>query len=225
MITLSVKNSGKMTAKITAGGKTYSFTGSGFEAVEEDDCGLLVYRFNLSTKSGDVYRGAIRQANHDVKTLTEMGVCTSQDDCFFTPAGKNSYYAFVWRNEHGKDGRLSTDTSGKAQKVMDAIKSLKTINLADVDQNYGTVKMSIDTKGNVKFAGKTSDGFKVSGSTFLMLDDDWYHVIADMVFFDKKSGNVYRITPCWQPIFNQQGNIVDWDDECCDHSLRIYPFE
>ena len=92
-------------------------------------------------------------------------------------------------------------------------------------RNYGTVKMIIDAKGSVKFAGKTSDGFMVSGSTFLMLDDDWYHVMADMAFYDKKSGNVYNITPCWQPIFNQQGDIVNWDEKCCDHSLRIYPFE
>ncbi len=57
-----------------------------------------------------------------------------------------------------------------------------------------------------------------------MLDDDGYHVIADMACYDKKSGKVYDFPFCWRPIFNVSGEIVDWD--CCDHSrLFIYPFE
>ena len=220
MITLKITSNGKITAKIIAGGKSYSFSGTGFESVDESED----YYFKLTTKKGEVYEGVIAKGYHDVATMVKGGF-VDEPDGVFTMADGRSYWAGVWRNEHGKDGRLSTDTSGKARKVMDAIKALKNINLAEVDPNYGTVKMTIDAKGSVKFAGKTSDGFMVSGSTFLMLDDDCYHVMADMAFYDKKSGNVYNITPCWQPIFNQQGDIVNWDEKCCDHSLRTYPFE
>ena len=220
VITMKITTNGKITAKITAGGKSYSFSGTGFESVDENED----YYFKMATKKGEVYEGVIAKGYHDVATMVNGGFGDEPDGAFTMTDGR-SYWAGVWRNEHGKDGRLSADASGKAKKVMDAIKALKSTDLSEIDSNYGTVKVTIDTKGNVKFAGKTSDGFKVSGSTFLMLDDDGYHVIADMPFYDKKSGNVYSIRPCWQPIFNQQGDIVDWDEECCDHSLKIYPFE
>ena len=220
MITMKITTKGKITAKITAGGKSYSFSGTGFESVDENED----YYFKLATKKGEIYEGVIAKSYHDVATMVKGGF-DDEPDGTFTMADGRSYLAGVWRNEHGKDGRLSTDASGKAKKVMDAIKSLKSVSLAEFDSNYGSVKITLDTKGNVKFAGKMSDGFKVSGSTFLMLDDDCYHVIADMAFYDKKSGNVYSIRPCWQPIFDQQGNVAGFDNECCDHSLRIYPFE
>ena len=220
VITLKITANGKITAKITAGGKSYSFSGTGFESVDENED----YYFKLATKKGDVYEGVIAKGYHDVATMVNGGF-GDEPDGLFTMADGRSYWAGVWRNEHGKDGRLSTDTSGKAKKVMDAIKALKSINLAEVDPNYGTVKMTIDAKGNVKFAGKMSDGFKLSGSTFLMLDDDCYHVITDMAFYDKKSGNVYYVKPCFTPIFNQFGDVVEWDEECCDKSPKIYPFE
>ena len=108
---------------------------------------------------------------------------------------------------------------------MDAIKDFKTVELAQFDPAYGCVVMKIDAKGTTKLSGETADGVKISGTSFLMLDDDWYHVISDMVFYDKQSGNVYDVTLCFQPVFDGSGNVVDWDWKCCDHSLRVYPFE
>ena len=173
---------------------------------------------------GEVYEGEISATYHDVAQLVKVEDADVQEGSF-TIVGHEPYFAVVWRNEHGKDGRLSGDPTGRAQKVMDAIKDFKTVELAQFDSAYGSVVLKIDAKGTTKLSGKTADGVKISGTSFLMLDDDWYHVISDMVFYDKQSGNVYDVTPCFQPVFDCSGNVVDWDWKCCDHSLRVYPFE
>ena len=220
MITMKITAAGKISAKVTAGGKTYSFSAKGFDSVDEDGD----YHFRMATKKGEVYEGEISATYHDVAQLVKVEDADVPEGSF-TIVGHEPYFAFVWRNEHGKDGRLSIDPTGKAQKVMDAIKDFKTVELAQFDSAYGSVVLKIDAKGTTKLSGKTADGVKISGTSFLMLDDDWYHVISDMVFYDKQSGNVYDVTPCFQPVFDGSGNVVDWDWKCCDHSLRVYPFE
>lgn len=220
MITMKITAAGKISAKVTAGGKTYSFSAKGFDSVDEDGN----YHFRMTTKKGEVYEGEILATYHDVAKLVQVEDADDPEGSF-TITGREPYFAIVWRNEHGKDGRLSVDPTGKAQKVMDAIKAFKTVELAQFDPAYGSVVLKIDAKGRTKLSGKTADGVKISGTSFLMLDDDSYHVIADTVVYDKQSGNVYAITPCWQPVFDGGGNVVDWDWECCDHSLRVYPFE
>ena len=220
MITMKITAAGKISAKVTAGGKTYSFSAKGFDFVDEDGD----YHFQMATKKGEVYEGEISAAYHDVAKLVQVEGADDPEGSF-TIAGREPYFAIVWRNEHGKDGRLSVDPTGKAQKVMDAIKDFKTVELAQFDPAYGSVVLKIDAKGTTKLSGETADGVKISGTSFLMLDDDWYHVISDMVFYDKQSGNVYDVTLCFQPVFDGSGNVVDWDWKCCDHSLRVYPFE
>ena len=220
MITMKITAAGKISAKVTAGGKTYSFSAKGFDSVDEDGD----YHFRMATKKGEVYEGEISATYHDVAQLVKVEDADVPEGSF-TIVGHEPYFAFVWRNEHGKDGRLSVDPTGKAQKVMDAIKDFKTVELAQFDPAYGSVVLKIDAKGTTKLSGETADGVKISGTSFLMLDDDWYHVISDMVFYDKQSGNVYDVTPCFQPVFDGSGNVVDWDWKCCDHSLRVYPFE
>ena len=220
MITMKITAAGKISAKVTAGGKTYSFSAKGFDSVDEDGD----YHFRMATKKGEVYEGEISAAYHDVAKLVQVEGADDPEGSF-TIAGREPYFAIVWRNEHGKDGRLSVDPTGKAQKVMDAIKDFKTVELAQFDPAYGSVVLKIDAKGTTKLSGETADGVKISGTSFLMLDDDWYHVISDMVFYDKQSGNVYDVTLCFQPVFDGSGNVVDWDWKCCDHSLRVYPFE
>ena len=220
MITMKITAAGKISAKVTAGGKTYSFSAKGFDFVDEDGD----YHFQMATKKGEVYEGEISATYHDVAQLVKVEDADVPEGSF-TIVGHEPYFAFVWRNEHGKDGRLSVDPTGKAQKVMDAIKDFKTVELAQFDPAYGSVVLKIDAKGTTKLSGETADGVKISGTSFLMLDDDWYHVISDMVFYDKQSGNVYDVTLCFQPVFDGSGNVVDWDWKCCDHSLRVYPFE
>ena len=220
MITMKITAAGKISAKVTAGGKTYSFSAKGFDSVDEDGD----YHFRMATKKGEVYEGEISAVYHDVAKLVQVEGADDPEGSF-TIAGREPYFAIVWRNEHGKDGRLSVDPTGKAQKVMDAIKDFKTVELAQFDPAYGSVVLKIDAKGTTKLSGETADGVKICGTSFLMLDDDWYHVISDMVFYDKQSGNVYDVTPCFQPVFDGSGNVVDWDWKCCDHSLRVYPFE
>ena len=220
MIEMKITTAGKITAKIAAGGKKYSFSANGFDSVDEDGN----YHFRMTTKKGEVYEGEISATYHDVAKLVQVEDADDPEGSF-TIAGREPYFAIVWRNEHGKDGRLSVDPTGRAQKVMDAVKAFKTVELAQFDPAYGSVVLKIDAKGKTKLSGKTADGVKISGASFLMLDDDCYHVIADTVIYDKKSGNVYDITPCWRPIFDAVGNVVDWDWKCCEHDLRIYPFE
>lgn len=220
MITMKITTAGKISAKITAGGKTYSFSAKGFDAVDEDGD----YYFRMTTKKGEVYEGEISATYHDVAQLVKKEDVDDPEG-LFTIVGHEPYFAIVWRNEHGKDGRLSADSTGKAKKVMDAIKAFKTVELAQLDPAYGSVVLKIDAKGTTTLSGKTANGVKIGGTSFLMLDDDWYHVISDMVFYDKQSGNVYDVTPCFQPVFDATGNIVDWDWECCEHDLRVYPFE
>jgi len=222
-VDMKVTTAGKITAKIAAGGKTYSFTANGFESVEERD-GYRFYRFALKTKAGDVYEGEIAETFHDVGTVLSGEGHGDPEGCF-TPVGRDPYFAIVWRNEHGKDGRLSADPSGRAGKTMDAVKAFKTVRLADYDPAYGSAVLMVAKDGSTKLSGTAADGVKLSGKGFLMLEDASCHVIADMAVFDKKSGNVYVITPCWQPLFDKSGEIIGWDEKCCDHSLRIYPFE
>ncbi len=219
MISMKIITSGKMTAKITARGKTCTLSGVGFDSAEND-----VYSFTLKSKAGDVYHGVLDGAFHDVARLVADEDYDTRG--VFTMATGSSYDAFIWRNEHGKDGRLDADPTGRAQRVMDAIKDMKTLELASFNPSFGTLKLSIDKKGNVKLSGKTADGVSLKGTSFLILDHYSYHVIADMACYDKKSGNIYEFIICWQPIFDASGNIVDWDWDCCDHSrLFIHSFE
>ena len=220
MITMKITPAGKITAKVTAGGKSYSFTAKGFDAKDEDGD----YHFRMATRKGEVYEGEISEACHDLARLVQGGDADDPEG-EFAIAGRNPYFAIVWRNEHGKDGRLAADPTGKAKKAMDAVKAFKAVELAQFDPAYGTLALKIDAKGTTKLAGKTATGVAISGSSFLMLDDSWYHVLGDMVFYDKKSGLVYHVTPCFQPVFDAAGNVAGWDWECCEHDLKVYPFE
>ena len=212
-ISLKVAATGRITAKLQAGGKTYSFSAKGFSGFDEASEACL---FEMTTKSGDVLSGKI----------TESG-CLGLGE--FTPAWREqAYEVWLWRNEHGKDGRLGADATGRAQKAMDAIKALKRVELATSDPAWGTVAVTIDKKGKTKISGKTADGVKVNATSFLMLDDgvggDSYHVISDFVFYDKKSKRVYSGAVCWLPRFGEAGNVAGLDADC-DRSLSVYPFE
>ena len=217
MIEMKITAAGKISAKITAGGKTYSFSAKGFDSVDEGGD----YHFRMTTKKGEVYEGEISATYHDVAKLVQVEDADDPEGSF-TIAGREPYFAIVWRNEHGKDGRLSADPTGRAQKVMDAIKAFKTVELAQFDPAYGSVVLKIDAKGKTKLSGKTADGVKISGTSFLMLDYFGYPVISDMVFYDKKSGNVYSATVGWEPVFAAAELVGCESDDC---RLRYYPFE
>ncbi len=225
-ISLKVAATGRLTAKISAGGKTYSFSANGFGGYDAE---RETYWFEMETRAGDIYCGEISKRWHDVATMMQGG--DSEGDDFdepiggFLPAGRDEFDAYLWRNEHGKDGRLGTDTTGRAQRAMDAVKALKSVELAKFDPAWGSVVVTINARGVTKISGKTADGVKVNQTSFLMLDDDDCHIISDLNFYDKKTGRVYGGAVCWQPIFDASGKVVGWDDKCCNKSLRNYPFE
>ena len=219
-VSLKVAATGRLTAKIQAGGKTYSFSADGFAGC---DAARETFRFEMATRAGDVYVGEIAKGCHDVATL--MRGESADAEGAFAPAGREPYAALVWRNEHGRDGRLGTDATGRARKAMDAVKALKRVELAQFDPAWGTVEVTIDARGNAKFSGKTADGVKVNASSFLMLDGSGCHVISDLTFYDRKTRRVYAGAVCWQPLFDAAGDVVGWDDACCDKSLKSYPFE
>lgn len=219
-VSLKVAATGRLTAKIQAGGKTYSLSADGFAGC---DAARETFRFEMATRAGDVYAGEIAKGSHDVAALMRGEGADAEGA--FAPAGREPYAALVWRNEHGRDGRLVEDETGRAQKAMDAVKALKRVELARFDPAWGTVAVTIDAKGNTKISGKTADGVSVRATGFLMLDDDSCHVISDLVFYDRKAKRVYAGAVCWQPVFDAAGEVVGWDDACCDKTLKAYPFE
>ena len=164
---------------------------------------------------------------HDVETMMRGGEDEEDEPAGgFLPAGWDEPFdSYLWRNEHGKDGRLGTDATGCAQKAMDAVKALKRVELAEFDPAWGTVAVTIGANGVTKISGTTEDCVKMSQTSFLMLDDDDCHIISDLNFYDKKTGLVYGGAVCWQPVFDDEtGEVTGWDDECCNKKLRIYPF-
>ena len=109
-----------------------------------------------------------------------------------------------------------------AEKVFSEIKAMKRIALGDVDPAFGSVQMSINAKGVVTYSGKTADGFKVSGSTSLVIDDNGYYTCTSMVLYDKNTKKVYDLSYSWEPQIGD-GEIVGWWD--VGNELMIYEFE
>jgi len=218
-IDLSVSTSGKLSAKIAAGGKAYVFSTSGFVSAGERDS----YHFKMTTRAGDIYEGTLDAAHYDVKSILSRSASAGDALGEFVPNGQNPYRAMLWRNEHGKDGHISDDETGRLDRTFDAIKSIRAFNLNEWDSAYGNVKVAFKANGATSVSGTASDGTKLSAASFLKLDGPSYHVIADIVVFDKKSGRVYCGAICWEPVFADDGSISGWS-ECCDHSLLSYPF-
>ena len=222
-MTLKVSPAGKMTAKILAGGKAWSFSADGFAA---HDAARDAYRFQMETRAGDVYEGEIWRGFHDVAELM-AGPRDGDPEGTFAPAGREPYRVLLWRNEHGRDGRLDADATGRAREALDAVKAAGRFALADFgDPEWGTVTVTVDAKGNVKASGTTADGVRVrADGGFLALDDEDPFIVAPLVFHDRKTGRVYDCTLSWQPVLDK-GNLVGTAEDWIDYQrFLVYPFK
>ena len=222
-VTLKVSSAGKVTAKVLAGGKTWSFSADGFAA---HDAARDAYWFRMETRAGDVYEGEIWKGFHDVAELMK-GARDGDPEGMFAPADREPYRVLVWRNEHGRDGRLDADATGRARTALDAVKAAGRFALADFDAAWGTVAVTVDARGNVKVSGTTADGVKVLASGgFLALDDEDPFIVAPLVFYDRKTGLVYDCAVSWQPDFDEDGNLIGSAEDWFDYqSFDVYPFE
>ena len=114
----TVKATGAVSAKVTAGGKTYSFSAKGFRGVEDGDAFLSRVNYpdadevacrvsdtlvlDLATKKGDALLLGV--------TLFQKSghLCVAKVGGMFVRSGCDSPYGLVaWRNEAGKDSRIA----------------------------------------------------------------------------------------------------------------------
>lgn len=114
----TVKATGAVSAKVTAGGKTYSFSAKGFRGVEDGDAFLSRVNYpdadevacrvsdtlvlDLATKKGDALLLGV--------TLFQKSghLCVAKVGGMFVRNGCDSPYGLVaWRNEAGKDSRIA----------------------------------------------------------------------------------------------------------------------
>lgn len=175
-------------AKMTLPCGTYSFSAAGWDYVEGG-----VYSAVLQTKNGDEFELVI-DSKRDWKEIAE-----------YSALRVNGYKEFrvpIWRNEHAKGGNIESDPV--ANELISEIKALKKVafkvegskssgyEVTEVASNDRSANLTVtfDTKGGVKYAGNI-DGVRVSGSTFLCIDDDGYYTICDIVVPVGKTESVY----------------------------------
>ena len=188
MANVTVAANGKITAKMTLPCGTYSFSAAGWDYVEGG-----VYSAVLQTKNGDEFELVI-DSKRDWKEIAE-----------YSALRVNGYKEFrvpIWRNEHAKGGNIESDPV--ANELISEIKALKKVafkvegskssgyEVTEVASNDRSANLTVtfDTKGGVKYAGNI-DGVRVSGSTFLCIDDDGYYTICDIVVPVGKTESVY----------------------------------
>ena len=188
MANVMVAANGKITAKMTLPCGTYSFSAAGWDYVEGG-----VYSAVLQTKNGDEFELVI-DSKRDWKEIAE-----------YSALRVNGYKEFrvpIWRNEHAKGGNIESDPV--ANELISEIKALKKVafkvegskssgyEVTEVASNDRSANLTVtfDTKGGVKYAGNI-DGVRVSGSTFLCIDDDGYYTICDIVVPVGKTESVY----------------------------------
>ena len=141
----------KMTAKVTYGRKSYSFT---IKSLEETDAGWLA---RGTTKKG---------ASIDVRLYGDGASdgLVRMDGTFSASPEEPTTFVGV-RNVFAERGnadaaRLLKDSSGKSTVMLEDV---------DADTNPdGSVSTSVGAKGKTKFAARFSDGVKFSGSGTLL---------------------------------------------------------
>ncbi len=188
MASVTVAANGKIAAKMTLPCGTYSFSAAGWDYVEDG-----VYFAVMRTKKGDEFELVI-DGERDWKDVAEDSVLRIN--------GYEEFRVPLWRNEHVKGGNIESDSIAK--ELISEIKALKKVafkvegskssgyEVTEVASNDRSANLIVtfDTKGGVKYAGNF-DGVRVSGSTFLCIDDDGYYTICDIVVPVGKTESVY----------------------------------
>ena len=188
MANVTVAANGKITAKMTLPCGAYSFSAAGWDYVEDG-----VYSAVLQTKNGDEFELVI-DSKRNWKEIAE--------DSALLIDGYKEFRVPIWRNEHVKGGNIESDPI--AYELISEIKALKKVafkvegskssgyEVTEVASNDRSANLTVtfDTKGGVKYAGNF-DGVRVSGSTFLCIDDDGYYTICDIVVPVGKTESVY----------------------------------
>ncbi|MBO7206834.1 MAG: putative Ig domain-containing protein, partial [Kiritimatiellae bacterium] len=188
MASVTVAANGNISAKMTLPCGTYSFSAAGWVSAEDG-----VYFAVMRTKKGDEFELVI-DGERDWKNVAEDSVLRIN--------GYEEFRVPLWRNEHVKGGNIESDPIAK--ELISEIKALKKVafkvegskssgyevtELASNDRSANLI-VTFDTKGGVKYAGNF-DGVRVSGSTFLCIDDDGYYTICDIVVPVGKTESVY----------------------------------
>lgn len=191
---VTIGETGKFSAKVSLMGATSTFAANGY-AYRDGDC----FVYELETRAGDAL----------VLTMSERSGISAIGEGAFLPAtfGGDPLDAIVWRDEHGPKNRIAANS--QATGAIAAIAKTSPIYLAYMDgclervdsAREADLTLKVDAKrGTVACSGKV-DGISVSGSEFLKFDveeDGYYFVIADLVVFDRRSGQVVYLAVGWE---------------------------
>jgi hypothetical protein len=188
MAKVTIASSGKITAKMTLPCGTYSFSAANWTSVKAGK-----YSAVLKAKSGEEFKLVIDSKRDWRDVAGESALKIKGYDRFDVP---------LWRNEHGKGGYIESDSY--ACNLISDIKAMKklffkvsgskkkgyTVREVGVNDKNANLTVSFDSNGNVTYLG-TVDGVRVSGSTFLCIDDDCYYTICDLVISVGEKESMY----------------------------------
>jgi len=145
--TLTVAATGKISGKVVTGGKTWSFSAVGFEAVDETAEEVETLDIVAESKSGSV----VQEVSLAVSAASATGS--------FGDLAPMTLWRNGWKDKNATDG-------------LKPYVGLYTVQLEGDDAGYGYLSLTLDAKGNCKAAGKLPDGTAASGTLPLVWDSE-----------------------------------------------------
>ena len=178
---------GKLSGKVTLGGKTYSFSGTGFDLAFDRDDGSdgftakLQAVLNLTTKIANVsYPNVltVTLGNGSSKSLAALGLVSGTAELSMTvPSadgksvlGEEVAYVCDLYRDNSKNGDYLAAIADFAGYYTAALAPVSAE--AGWPQGNGYMTLTVDAKSGVKVGGMLADGTKISFSTVGLLTGD-----------------------------------------------------
>lgn len=198
-LTLSTTSAGKLTAKATIAGKTYTFSGNGFDEVLDHDDGALGVDKRLEAvltltqkttngKSGSAKKvtgtytdeltivmpdGPVTNLQAMAETVATVNLHMFVPNSKGTEVTETDYVCDLYRNNSGSADYKSLVTPYVGYYTA-ALAADGVLPEDGVPAGHGYLTLKVDSAAKVTVSGKLADGTSVSGSSYGILEGDYY---------------------------------------------------